>query len=416
MDPPLFFTHDACAVTTWTNWVGNQSFTPAAVEAVSSEEDVKRIVSRAAEMGTGISTAGTGHSFTPIVETDGVLLDLEKLRGIVSIDTERLLVKAGPKTIIADFGETLWKQGLALSNQGDIDAQGIAGAIATATHGSGKKQPNFSAVMTGARIVDGHGSLIEVSDEKNPELLPALQTSIGVLGIMTEVTIKVAPAYELHARTDIMKYDEVMERFESDLDEYRHWGIFWMPTDNSARLYNLKDAGADDCVVKRYREVPPGTSRDGLGPHERVGPAYQIYPMVYDPNFHEVEYFLPLDRAREILDEMRRLIMRWLPLSVYPLEVRVVAADDAWMSPNYQRDNLVVSISGEPGQDYWPYLGACDSLFAEYRGRPHWGKIHFMTADRVARLFPRYDDFVDVRRRLDPKGIFLNHHTRALFE
>ena len=403
-------------VMTWTNWVGNQSFKPASVEAVSSEEDVQRIVSRAAEMGTGVSTAGTGHSFTPIVETDGILLDLEKLRGIVSVDTERLRVKAGPKTIIADFGEALWKQGLALSNQGDIDAQAIAGAIATATHGSGRKQPNFSAVMTGARIVDGHGSLIEVSEEQNSELLPALQTSIGVLGIMTEVTIKVASAYELHARTDIMKYDEVMERFDSDLDEYRHWGIFWMPTDKSARLYNLKDAGADDCVVKRYREVPPGTSRDGLGPHERVGPAYQIYPMVYDPNFHEVEYFLPLHQAREILDEMRRLMMRWLPLSVYPLEVRVVAADDAWMSPNYQRDNLVVSVSGEPGQDYWPYLRACDSLFAEYRGRPHWGKIHFMTADRVARLFPRYEDFVAVRRRLDPKGIFLNHHTRALFD
>ncbi|HEX5672472.1 MAG TPA: FAD-binding protein, partial [Acidimicrobiia bacterium] len=195
---------------TWTNWVGNQSFTPASVEAVSSEEDVQRIVARAAEMGTGVSTAGTGHSFTPIVETDGVLLDLEKLRGIVSVDAERLLVTAGPKTIIADFGEALWRQGLALSNQGDIDAQAIAGAIATATHGSGKKQPNFSAVMTGARIVDGHGSVIEVSDEQNSELLPALQTSIGVLGIMTQVTIKVAPAYALRARTDIMNYDEVM--------------------------------------------------------------------------------------------------------------------------------------------------------------------------------------------------------------
>jgi len=408
--------HGGRPVTTWTNWVGNQSFTPASVETVSSEEDVQRIVSRAAEKDTRVSTAGTGHSFTPIVETDGVLLDLEKLRGIVSIDTDRRLVTAGPKTIIADFGEALWKQGLALSNQGDIDAQAIAGAIATATHGSGKRQPNFSAVMTGARIVDGHGSLIEVSDEQNSELLPALQTSIGVLGIMTQVTIKVAPAYELHARTDIMKYDEVMERFEDDLDEYRHWGIFWMPTDGSARLYNLKDAGADDCVVKRYREVPPGTSPGHLGPHERIGPAYQIYPMIYDPNFHEVEYFVPLDRAREVLEEMRRLMLRWLPLSIYPLEVRVVAADDAWMSPNYRRDNLVVSISGEPGQDYWPYLRACDSLFAEYKGRPHWGKIHFMTADRVARLFPRYDDFVDVRRRLDPKGIFLNHHTRALFE
>lgn len=412
----LRFDNEAALLSTWTNWVGNQSFTPLQVVAVESEDDVRRIVAEASGKGTGVSTAGSGHSFTPIVETDGVLLDLEKLRGITSVDVDRRLVKAGPKTIIADFGETLWNWGLALSNQGDIDSQAIAGAIATATHGSGKRQPNFSAVMEGARIVDGLGNLIEVSRQLNAELLPALQTSIGILGVMTEVTITVVPAYELHARTDIMTFAEMLERFESDIDEYRHFGLFWMPTDDSARLYNLKDAGADDCVVKRYRQVEVGSPREGLGPHERIGPAYQIYPMVYDPNFHEVEYFLPLDQAREILDEMRRLMMRWLPFSVYPLEVRVVAADDAWMSPNYQRDNLVVSISGEPGTEYWPYLRACDSLFAEFRGRPHWGKIHFMTADRVARLFPRYDEFVDVRRRLDPKGIFLNPHTRALFE
>ena len=137
--------------------------------------------------------------------------------------------------------------------------------------------------------------------------------------------------------------------------------------------------------------------------------------MVYDPNFHEMEYFLPLDQAHEILPEMRKLMWRWLPLSIYPLEIRNVAADDAWLSPNYQRDNLVVSISGQPGADYWDYLRACDSLFAEFKGRPHWGKLHFMTADRLERLFPRYNDFVAIRGRFDPKGTYLNNHTRALF-
>ena len=401
---------------TWTNWVGNQSFAPKAIVAADSEAEVQRQVLAAVEAGHGVSTAGAGHSFTPIVETDGVLLDLSRLSGITSIDNDTFSVTAGPRTTIAEFGEPLWEHGLSLSNQGDIDAQAIAGAIATATHGSGRRFPNFSAVLEGARIVDGTGTAIEVSRDQNADLLPAIQTSIGVLGIMTEVTIKVVPAYNLHARTDIMKLDEVMERFDSDVEEFRHFGLFWMPTDQSARLYNLEGAGADDCVVKRYREFGVDDAPPELGPHERFGPAYQIYPMVYDPNFHEVEYFLPLEHAREILDEMRRLMMRWLPLSVYPLEIRVVAQDEAWMSPNYQRDNLVVSISGEPGTEYWPYLRACDSLFAEYRGRPHWGKLHFMTADRVARLFPRYRDFVEARRRLDPTGVFLNAHTRALFE
>jgi FAD/FMN-containing dehydrogenase len=399
----------------WTNWVGNQSFMPSDVVEAASEEEVQQAVARAIETGRTVRTVGTAHSFTPIVEAD-VLLDTSPMRGITAVDQASLTVTAGPKTTIGDFGDPLWEHGLALANQGDIDTQGIAGAIATATHGSGLRQPNFSAALAGARIVDGMGNIVVVSADENPDVLPALQTSIGLLGIMTEVTLKVVPAYDLRARVDIMTYDQVMERFESDLEEYRHFGLFWMPTDASAVLYNLHDAGADDCVVKRYREVEVGTRIDDLPPEERIDRSYRIYPMVYDPNFHEVEYFLPIEQAREIMDRMRALMLEWLPLSVYPLEIRVVAADEAWISPNYQRDNLVVSISGEPGTDYWPYLRACDDLFAEYGGRPHWGKIHFMTAERIAGLFPRYQDFLEMRRRFDPKGTFLNPHLRALFE
>lgn len=400
-------------MTKWANWVGNQSFQPREVAVVSTEEEVQHRVAAAAATGSRIRGVGTAHSFTPIVETD-VLLDMSAMRGIVDIDADRRLVRVLPKTTIGDFGEPLWEHGLALANQGDIDTQAIAGSVATATHGSGRRFPSFSATVEGARLVDGNGQLVEVTRETNPDHLAALQTSIGMLGIMTELTIKVVPAYHLHARTDIMAFAEVLETFERDIDIYRHYGLFWMPTDDSARLYNLEGAGADDCVVKRYLEVDADADIE-LGPHERLDRSYRIYPMVYDPNFHEVEYFLPLDRWREILVEMRRLMLRWHPLSIYPLEIRVVAAEDAWMSPNYHRDNLVVSISGRPGVDYWPYLRACDSLFAEFGGRPHWGKLHFMTADRLARLFPRYEDFLEVRRQFDPNGVFINDHLRPLF-
>ncbi len=398
----------------WTNWVGNQSFAPREVIPVADEEEVQDQVARAAAAGRRVRTYGTGHSFTPIVETD-VLLDTSSMRGISRVDVERQQVSAGPKTTIRDFGEPLWQHGLALANQGDIDTQAIAGVIATATHGSGRRLGSFSSALAGAKVVDGQGNRIEISTTSQPDLLPALQTSIGLLGIMTEVTISVVPAYELWARTDVMHFDQMIESFESDVEDFRHYGFFWMPTDASARLYNLEGAGADDCVVKRYREVPVGMSREDLGPHERVGRSYEIYPMVYDPNFHEVEYFLPIEDSKEVLRSMRELMLRWLPLSVYPLEIRVVGGEQAWMSPNYERDNLVVSISGQPGTDYWPYLRACDDLFAEFGGRPHWGKLHFMTRERVASLFPRHNDFVSVRRRLDPAGTFLNEHLEALF-
>ncbi|MDH5422248.1 MAG: FAD-binding protein [Acidimicrobiia bacterium] len=398
---------------TWANWVGNQSFKPREVVAVSSAGEIQQRVADAAAHRTRVRTVGTAHSFTPIVETD-LLLDTSAMRGIVDVDAAQQLVRALPKTTIGDFGEPLWEHGLALANQGDIDTQSIAGSVATATHGSGRRFPSFSATLEGAKLVDGTGQLVEVTRQSHPDHLAALQTSIGLLGILTELSIKVAPAYHLHARTDIMPFDQVLETFEHDIDSYRHYGLFWMPTDESARLYNLAGAGADDCVVKRYLEVDP-TDTIELEPNERIDRAYRIYPMVYDPNFHEVEYFLPLERWRDILVEMRRLMLRWHPLSIYPLEIRLVAAEDAWMSPNYHRENLVVSISGQPGAAYWPYLRACDSLFAEFGGRPHWGKLHFMTADRLARLFPRYENFLEVRRRFDPNGVFLNDHLQPLF-
>lgn len=401
---------------TWTNWVGNQSFSPSAIIEVASEAEIAALVARAAAQGIGVRTFGTGHSFTPIIETDGLLLDTQRLRGVIAIDAARQQVTALPKTTVGDFGEPLWEAGLALANQGDIDTQAIAGAIATGTHGSGNHLPSFSATLVGARFVDGLGNLVTVSATENADVLPALQTSLGLLGLLTSLTIKVIPAYHLHARTATLPYGEVIERFAEFAANNRSFSFFWMPSDESAALYCLDNGKRDDCAIRFFNAAPPDMPRHNLPPNERLDRAYRIYPMHYDPNFHEMEYFLPLEQATDILNEMRKLMFRWLPLSVYPLEIRTVAQDTAWLSPNYQRDNLVVSVSGKPGDDYWGYLRACDALFAEFKGRPHWGKLHFMTADRLARLFPRYEEFVAMRRRFDPQGTFLNAHTRALFE
>lgn len=401
---------------TWSNWVGNQIFSPREIIEIQSEDEIAPLVARAAAQGLGVRTFGTGHSFTPIIETDGLLLDTSRLRGVIEIDTGRKQVTALPKTTVGDFGEPLWEQGLALANQGDIDTQAIAGAIATGTHGSGNRLPSFSATLVGARFVDGMGNLVNVSATENADVLPALQTSLGLLGLMTRLTIQVTDAYDLHARTQTLPFQEVLERFNEFAENNRSFSFFWMPSDESAALYCLDDGKRDDCAIRLFNQATPDQPRANLPANERIDRAYRIYPMHYDPNFHEMEYFLPLHQAGDILNEMRKLMFRWLPLSVYPLEIRTVASDEGWMSSNYQRDNLVVSVSGKPGDDYWPYLRAVDSLFAEFKGRPHWGKLHFMTADRLVRLFPRYEEFVEMRRRFDPKGTFLNGHTRALFD
>lgn len=400
----------------WTNWVGNQSFSPNAFCEVNSEAEVQQHVAEAAATGRRVRTYGTGHSFTPIVETRDLLLNMASMKGVLHINNQARQATALPNTSIGDFGDPLWAEGLALRNQGDIDTQTIAGAVATATHGSGRTLPSFSAALAGARIVDGIGNLVAITREETPDELAALQTSIGLMGIMTEVTIDVVPAYDLHLRHEVLPFPEMLARFDTYLDAYRSFTFYWCPTDHSAQLFGLQNAKADECVFRLFKIPGAELDRGTLPPGERVGPSYQVFPLVYEPNFHEMEYFLPLAQAHDILVEMRKLMLRWLPTNIYPLEVRNVAAEDAWLSPHYQRDNLVVSVCGQPGADYWDFFRACDSLFAEFRGRPHWGKLHFMTADRVERLFPRYNNFVEMRRRFDPKGTFLNEHTRGLFE
>jgi FAD/FMN-containing dehydrogenase len=407
---------DLSPATKWTNWVGNQSFTPRFAAAPRDEEDVAGLVRDAAERGSAVRVAGATHSFTPIVETDGLLLDVSALSGVVSADPARKRATALAGTLIRDFYEPLWSAGLALKNQGDIDTQQIAGAVATATHGSGIRNKCFSGVVRGVRLVTASGEIREI-DETEPDLLRAAQVSIGMLGVMTRLELEVTDAYRLTEQIDLWPWEEVLERWDELVHEHRHFGFFWLPTEESAALYNLSShegAMADKCYVKIYDEATPDQP-DSAAPGRRTDRCYRIYPMVYDPNFHELEYFVPLELGPQALAAMRDLMLRSLPDSVYPLEVRTVGPDDAYLSPNYKTATTVISVSGKPGTDYWAYLRSVDALLAEFSARVHWGKLHFLTPERLHSLYPEADAFINLRRELDPAGIFLNPHLRELF-
>ena len=404
------------STSTWTNWVGNRSFTPAHTAAPRDEEEVAALVRMAADRGVGIRVAGAGHSFTPVVETDGLLLDLSALRGVESTDAARKRATALAGTRIHDFYEPLWEAGLALRNQGDIDTQQIAGAVATATHGSGTRYTSLSGAVRGMRLVTATGEVLDIGED-DPDLLHAAQVSVGMLGVVTRLELAVTDAYRLREQVSLRPWDDVMENWDELVSQHRHFGFFWLPTEQSGELYNLDGHGerlADQCYVKIYDEVGPDVADDDTT-GRRVDRCYRIFPMVYDPNFHELEYFVALERAPEALQAVRELMLASLPDSVYPMEVRTVGADHAFLSPQHGTDTVVISVSGKPGTDYWPYLRSVDALLAGFDARVHWGKLHFLTPDRLRELYPRADDFIALRRELDPRGMFLNDHLRALF-
>jgi FAD/FMN-containing dehydrogenase len=398
----------------WRNWVGNQQCEPQRVAVPASEDEVCALVAQAAAEGEHVRVAGAGHSFTPVVATDGLLLDLTRLTHIRSLDPGRRRVVVGPATTIGEFGEPLWVEGLALANQGDIVAQQIAGAVSTATHGSGLEFGSFSSAVRRARIVTASGDVVEAN---GGDLLHAAQVAIGMLGVVTELELEVMPAYRLRERVDHWSWEEAWEPFEELARGHRHYSFFWMPSDDSAKLYGLAEPGlslADRCHVKIYDAVADDVG-DSDEPRRRVGPAYRIYPMVYEPNFHELEYFVPFERGREALAAMRELMLRSLPASVFPLEVRTVGAEAAWLSHSHERDTVVLSVSGTPGTDYWQYLREVDRLLGEFDARVHWGKLHFLTREQLLQRYPRSADFIALRATLDPEGIFLNDHLLPLF-
>ena len=406
----------------WRNWVGNQSFVPRHMAAPSSEEELAALMKEATSRGLNVRCSGSGHSFTPIVATSGMLLSLKDYQGVLHVDrgANRVTVAAGTK--INAITQHLKQAGFSLSNQGDIDSQAIAGALATGTHGTGTTLGNLSSQVVGMRIVRPDGSILEVSDRTDADLLHATQVNLGLFGVVSQITLQVMDSYNLHERIWREDFDACMEMHDELAARHRHFSFFWCPKSESRHLYCLPDTSQasnsakdyDVCEVKVMditSETQPFES-----PFEKIAYSSEVYPIEYVPNFHELEYAVPASYGKQALREIRELILTKHTDCIYPVEYRFTAADPAWISPFYEQDSVTISCSGGPnGVDYWPFLRDVDAILRRYGSRPHWGKLHFTNRDDVDRLFPKAAAFRELRRSVDPEGFFLNDHPRTLF-
>jgi FAD/FMN-containing dehydrogenase len=399
---------------TWRNWAANQSCSPASLVRARDVEDVQRAVREAAGRGLPVRVVGAGHSFTPLACTDGVMIDVSALSGIVGCDGDRARVTVRAGTTIAALGGPLWDHGLALANQGDIDAQTIAGAVSTATHGSGLRHTSFSGAVRSVQMVTADGEVVRIGED-DPRLAAA-QTSMGSLGVLTEIELQVAPAYRLAERIEYWPYAEVEAQWAEATRGYRHFSFFWGPGEGSLELYGFPPAPsgvADACYVKIYDELPAGRWAAAEATSGRVDRSYRVYPSDFDLAFHELEYFVPYDAGLAAAAAVRQVMGRH-PEQRFPMEVRTIARESGLLSPQFGRDSVSISVSGVPGTDYWPFLRAVDTALREFVARPHWGKLHLLDRSRLREVYPAFDEFVAVRRRLDPDGRFLNDHLGAL--
>jgi FAD-linked oxidoreductase len=421
----------------WVNWAGDQACRPLEIVRPADRDELAEAVAAAATAGRKVSVAGSGHSFTEAAMTDGTMLRIEALSGVLDADRESGLVRVGAGTVLADLNEELARVGLAMENLGDIDRQTIAGAISTGTHGTGAKLRNLSAQIEGLELVLADGSVRELSGTAERELLRAARVGIGALGAISAVTLRCVPAFTLDRVDTARPREQVLDSFQASADANDHFELFTFPYSDSALVLERNRSEApprgrgraaaylNDVVLenwalealsatgKRFPAAIPTLSRlaGRLASGSRtVDRSDRVFANDRRVRFTEMEYGVP----REHGPEAARRVIEWVRFNRYPvffpIEMRVAAGDDALLSPSHERDTAYIAVHQYRGMEWRPYFEAVEEIMNSYGGRPHWGKRHFQIAATLAPRYPAWSEFQRARDELDPGRVFANEY------
>ncbi len=401
----------AIATRTWTNWAGNIRATPRILVTPASFAELRAAVVEAARRGETVRVAGAGHSFAPLCATSGTLLDLSRLAGLERVDatTGEATIWAG--TRIADLGEPLLAQGRALANQGDIDRQAIAGAVSTGTHGTGRKHGSFSAAVRAVELMRPNGELVTV-DAADSERLRAASLSLGLLGVLTRVRLATVPAYKLREHTQVLAFDDCLDGFLLEETSRRNAEFWWLPAHDRCVLKTFVETEENPFRVEAP-EALPGTIERYLKP-DAVDWSWRIYPSTRTFPFVEMEYTLPLAEGPAAMREVRRLMQTRHPDCTWAVEYRTQPGEQSLLSPTRGMESVTISLHQATDLPHEPLFRDAEVVFRDHDGRPHWGKLHFLSSDEIPHLYPELPAFRSLRAELDPDGIFTNDYLARL--
>jgi L-gulono-1,4-lactone dehydrogenase len=437
---------------TWHNWAGTATADPARRYWPRSTEELADAVKDAVGGGLTVRALGGGHSFTPAAATSGAALDLSGLTGIVGADLSSGLITVRSGTTIRELNRALDSLGLAMANLGDIDAQTISGAISTGTHGTGAGLGGIATQVAALELVLADGSVVSCSAQRRPDLFSAAQVSVGALGVISTVTLQCVPAFTLAAHEAPMHIDQVLTRFDEFAVGNDHFEFYWFPYGANALLKLNNRVGPADGDAGRPGPIPspmPGWRRffeyevmenAAFGALCRTGravpglikplnrlasatlstrrysaPSHEVFVTPRRVRFVESEYAGPRESLHEVLTQLRAGVPRLADPVMFPVEIRVAAADDIWLSTAYGRDSAYVAIHQYVGLPYQEYFRLFESIAADVGGRPHWGKMHTRDAGYLSQVYPRFADFLRVRDETDPDRRFANPYLEQVF-
>lgn len=421
----------------WRNWGRTHACRPTRIERPRSEAEIRQAVQRAASEGLPVKVVGAGHSFTDIACTEGVLIDLGRYDRVIAVDPAQRTVTVEAGMTLAKLNAVLARRGLALENLGDIAYQSVAGAISTATHGTGIRFGNLATQVRHLTMVCADGGVLRCSPESDAHVFRAAQVGLGALGILSTVTFRCLPAFRLHAVEEPAEMDQVLARLDEHVDGNDHFEFFWWP--HTSRVYMKRNNRTDE-ALRPYRPVKtavnevvvgngafgllcragklapsriPSINRriaDGLGRVRVVDRSDRVFVSPRLVRFAEMEYAVPREAAREVVGRVRALVSEGGFRVNFPVEVRFAAADDIYLSPARGRDTCYIAVHLFRGMDHEPYFRAVEDLMRAYGGRPHWGKLHYLDSCALSGLYPEWDTFATLRRTLDPGGLLRNRY------
>jgi L-gulono-1,4-lactone dehydrogenase len=422
---------------TWTTWAGTATARPVAIAHPASTDEVAAVVREARERSLTVKAVGSGHSFTDIAITDGVLVELDRLSGVVSADVPTGRVRVLGGTPLHRLNAALAALGLAMPNLGDIDRQTITGALATSTHGTGARFRGLADAVVGVTIVLADGSVHDCDADHEPDLFESARVSLGALGIVTQVTLQCVPAFLLHAREEPGTLSATLDELDDLVDGTDHFEFYWFPhTDRVLTKRNTRlpvEAGAqplprwrawldDDLLSNRVFEgvnrvaaarpqwVPRinQLSSRVLSAREFTTASHEVFASQRDVRFREMEYAVPRESARDVITALARMVDDRGFRLPFPVEVRFTGADDVWMSTAHGRDSCYIAVHQYHRMEHRDYFDAFEAIARTVDGRPHWGKLHGRTRADLEPVYPRFGDFIAVRDRVDPDRLFAN--------
>ena len=393
--------------------------------------------------GRKIRCVGTGHSWSNLIPTDDILINTDSLSQIISLDrnAKTARIQAGAK--LEDLNLTLWEHGYAFNNLGSIARQSLAGAISTGTHGTGVGFQLLASMVRSFQLVTANGEVLEFDREKDGNRFHLALVSMGMLGIITELTIDIVPKFNLHERSRIMDFDEVCDNILDWTSEHDHLKMWWFPHTDKMMVYRydkttepVKDTWFRQKLMDEWVSVyfyrlmlwwgnrKPSRRRyinnkiltPFLADVDRIERSYKVFNVPEPPIHRETEWAFDIKHTPTVLRAYRKMVEDRGHLINFIQEIRFVKSDEHALSPCFGRDSVYVGCYNADNNGWTELLADFEERIGKpYDGRPHWGKEFNVGSVYLKSAYPKWNDFQQLRTELDPNSQFLNPMTHDLF-